>query len=158
MPLVGQNLIEHIYTIIPDFTYNASAAPYIPRIPEDQLESAFTTYLETGVGEFSQVVGPQAFISSSRAIAEGEGNWPDIRINFIPGCPISLDDEVETKGCAIVELERPKSVGTVSLNVTAYLAGVTDFDGLSEIDINAFSDPSDMDVFLDGMCIYEVPD
>ncbi|XP_021952941.2 choline dehydrogenase, mitochondrial [Folsomia candida] len=153
IPAVGQNLNDHIWFMIQSFKFNASASPYIPRILEEDLEAAFTTYLETGEGVLGQVeAGPQAFHASSRAIVEGEPAWSDVRITLTTMCPLSFSDDVDSwTACYHMELDRMKSRGSVSLNTTAYLDGVRDVTKLVLIDFKAFDVASDLDVALDGI-------
>ncbi|XP_035700550.1 oxygen-dependent choline dehydrogenase [Folsomia candida] len=148
---VGQNLADHVFLYLGPITFNSSAAPYLPRIREEDLEDSLKAYLETGVGEFGELQeGPQVFYASRRAVSDGQGRWSDVQIVFDAACPMSMDDEVESQACFSYYLNRPKSRGRVSLNTSAYVAGVTDFVKLAEIDFNGFSDPSDMGVLVEG--------
>ncbi|XP_021956369.1 glucose dehydrogenase [FAD, quinone] [Folsomia candida] len=152
-PFVGQNLADHIHVFFGSFSFNSSAIPYLPFVPEEDLEAALTEYLETGLGEFGELQeSPQAFFSSSRAVAEGEGHWPDGRISIDVACPISFSaEESLTKVCFVSELDRPKSRGSVTLNSSAFLSGSTDFVQLANVDFNGLGIPSDLDVILDGI-------
>lgn len=90
---------------------------------------------------------------SSRAVAEGQGTWPDARINLDAACPMIMDDDVESQACFFFELDRPKSRGSVSLNTDAYVSGVTNFVELADIDFNGFSDPTDLELLIEGKLI-----
>ncbi|OXA44846.1 Oxygen-dependent choline dehydrogenase [Folsomia candida] len=139
LPNVGQNLADHVFLYLGPYSFNSSAAPFLPRIREEDLEEALTTYLNTGFGEFGELQeGPQVFYVSSRAVAEGQGTWPDARINLDAACPMIMDDDVESQACFFFELDRPKSRGSVSLNTDAYVSGVTNFVELADIDFNGF--------------------
>jgi choline dehydrogenase-like flavoprotein len=143
---------DHVTLLLSDFKFNSSASQYIPEITESELESSIMEYLETGGGDFGELqAGPQVFFASTRAKAEGEEDWADGRIWIDASCPSRAMYGEETKACFGAELQRPKSMGNVKLNVSAYLAGVTDFVQLADIDFNGFSVASDLDVILEAI-------
>lgn len=60
-----------------------AATGLFPLVTDDQLETELIKFQSSPRdGAFTQVVGPQAFIVSSRAKREGEGSWPDVQIVY----------------------------------------------------------------------------
>ena len=89
-------------------------------------------------------------MTSSRAIADGQTGWPDIQIDFIDGFtsnPVQDPHQVRL----YVILGRPKSRGVMTLNATAYKLGVRDDEELALIDYNILSDPTDVEVLVEGI-------
>lgn len=99
-------------------------------------------------GYLAQQRRTQAFGVSSRAKSDGEGDWGDVQIQMI-----DLPFVEENPGGAIweVNLSRPKSVGEFIFNTTAYLAGETANGALGNSNFKYFSDPTDMDVVIEGV-------
>lgn len=93
-------------------------------------------------------VGPQAFIVSSRAKADGQHNWPDYQIVFVQQ-PVIGKDLPQPLSLQIV-LNRMKSSGEIGFNTTAYLNGDRDDVKLALIDFRLFSEPSDAEVLSEG--------
>ncbi|ODM95746.1 Oxygen-dependent choline dehydrogenase [Orchesella cincta] len=155
LPSLGQNMTDHFYLTIHPINYNASIIPYVPRMPEGaDFEEMLQKYHETGEGILGHLQqGPQALVVSSRAKADGEEDWPDYQIGYMPMCPAPSGDEIPTS-CIYVSLGRPKSVGTVRLNTTAYKEGIrSDLIKLAIIDFKMFEGEgaSDVDVLLEGI-------
>lgn len=94
-------------------------------------------------------VGPQAFIVSSRAKAEGERNWPDLQIVFVQQ-PVIGKGLAQTLSLQII-LNRMKSFGEIGFNTTAYLNGDRDDLKLALIDFRLFSEPTDAKVLIEGI-------
>ncbi|OXA45411.1 Glucose dehydrogenase [FAD, quinone] [Folsomia candida] len=101
-------------------------------------------------GAFSTENVHQAFIVSSRAKRDNEGNWPDyhlfFQMNDLAGLAINA-----TQIRMRVEFGRPKSRGCVFLNTEAYAAGEVDDEKLVSLDLGIFTDPTDIDVLLEGI-------
>lgn len=92
-------------------------------------------------------VGPQAFIVSSRAKADGQPNWPDYQIVFQQ----SVIGEGEPQALSLpIVLNRMKSSGEIGFNTTAYLNGDRDDSKLALIDFRLFSDATDAEVLIEG--------
>ncbi|CAL8130330.1 unnamed protein product [Orchesella dallaii] len=152
---VGQNMGDHLLFIIDNINYNNLITPFIPRMPQEQdFETMIQKYQKTGEGILGVLqYGPQAFITSSRAKSEGQGDWPDIQLVYIPMCPAAEGNDLPTS-CMTVFLGRPKFRGTLRLNTTAYKEGErSDNVKLAIIDFGIFEkgSESDMNVMLEGV-------
>ena len=103
-------------------------------------------YLETGEGLLGTLQeGPQAFIVSARAKAEGQQEWPDIQLNFNPMAPIPSGEDLPTSAIYAWNV-RPKLNGSLEMNTTAYREGSRDDMKLALIDFNIFEGQSSSDV------------
>ncbi|CAL8130334.1 unnamed protein product [Orchesella dallaii] len=152
---VGQNLGDHLMFIIDNINYNNLITPFIPRMPQEQdFERMIQTYQETGEGILGMMqYGPQAFISSSRAKREGQGDWPDIQLFYVPMCHAAEGNDLPTS-CMAIFVGRPKFRGTLRLNTTAYKEGErSDNVKLAIIDFGIFEkgSGSDLDVMVEGV-------
>ncbi|CAL8130336.1 unnamed protein product [Orchesella dallaii] len=155
LPALGQNLADHLMLNLGDIQYNSSIIPYIPRMPVgEKFEEMIQKYQETGEGILGDLpVGPQAFIVSSRAKKEGEGDWPDLHIIYDPRCHTKEGDELPVS-CFFIFLARPKFRGSLRLNTTAYKKGERRDDvKLALIDYKIFEGESisDLDVLAEGI-------
>ncbi|ODM88480.1 Oxygen-dependent choline dehydrogenase [Orchesella cincta] len=154
-PAIGQNLGEHLFFTITNIQFNSSFLPYAPRMPQGkELEEMFQKYQQTGEGIMGYLQeGPEAFLVSSRAKQDGQGDWPDILMVFDAMCPATTEDE-PVSACMYVYPGRLKMRGTVKLNATEYKSGnENDLVKLAIIDHAIFEGEgaSDMDVVLDGI-------
>ncbi|CAL8130318.1 unnamed protein product [Orchesella dallaii] len=125
LPSVGQNLGDHLMFTLRNIQYNDSIKPFIPTMPEEmEFEKMLKSYHENGEGFISNpIVGPQAFVVSSRAMQDGEGDWPDFQVVFHPSCPNRDDDDANSSkinSCIHLFLTRTKSRGSLRLNTTVY--------------------------------------
>ncbi|CAL8130342.1 unnamed protein product [Orchesella dallaii] len=155
IPSLGENLVDHLMLILTDIHYNSSIVPYIPIMPQEkEFEEMIQKYQETGEGILGSLQrGPQAYIVSTRAKQEGEGEWPDFQIVYAPMCPAAEGDNFPTS-CMFVLLGRPKSRGSLRLNTTAYKEGIRSDDvKLAVIDYKIFEgeSSSDLDVLVEGV-------
>ncbi|XP_021965519.1 oxygen-dependent choline dehydrogenase [Folsomia candida] len=148
MPGVGKNLWDHVMLVLP-FRRNDSSH----RDPnfEEELKK-FQRNPSNRQGYLAHQRRTQGFVASARAKADGEGDWADLQIQladllFREDYP----DTVVLEAC----LGRPKSVGEFLFNTTAYLAGETANGKLGLSNFKYFSDPTDMDVVVEGinLCI-----
>ncbi|XP_035713775.1 oxygen-dependent choline dehydrogenase [Folsomia candida] len=152
LPGVGQNLLDHADIHFKFQIQNPSAAQTLyPFFTESGMQDElikFQAPIKTGA--FSTENVHQAFIVSSRAKRDNEGNWPDyhlfFQMNDLAGLAINA-----TQIRMRVEFGRPKSRGCVFLNTEAYAAGEVDDEKLVSLDLGIFTDPTDIDVLLEGI-------
>ncbi|ODM88013.1 Oxygen-dependent choline dehydrogenase, partial [Orchesella cincta] len=154
-PAVGDNLGEHLVFQITNIQYNASILPFIPTMPQEKAFSEeLKRYQETGEGLLGHLQeGPEAFLVSSRAKEDGQGDWPDIQMVLYPMCPAS-DEGTGPVSCMFIYLGRTKMRGTIKLNATEYKSGNQNNDvKLAIIDHAIFEGEAstDMEVLLDGI-------
>jgi len=130
---------------------NSSAAQYTTRIPEKDIEAIVKKYELTGEGVLGEATaGPQALLLSERGKLANESDWPDSRLNLITRCTVPFGEKGNIDWCFYAVLDRPKSVGKLTLNATEYKKGTTDDTKLALIDFNYLGDSSDLDVLVDG--------
>lgn len=146
---VGKNFRDHGAVIL-RFTANNPNTTLLQRVAEEDLENEITKYHQSKRNGFMtrMDVGPQAFIVSSRAKADGQHNWPDYQIVFVQQ-PVIGKDLPQPLSLQIV-LNRMKSSGEIGFNATAYLNGDRDDVKLVLIDFRLFSEPSDAEVLIEG--------
>ncbi|XP_035713465.1 glucose dehydrogenase [FAD, quinone] [Folsomia candida] len=152
LPGVGQNLLDHADVLLKFEIQNPSAAQALyPILSETALQDELVKFqapLKTGA--FSGENVHQAFIVSSRAKRENEGNWPDYHLYFQLDLPTGLETNTTNINMR-VEFGRPKSRGCIILNTEAYAAGELDDEKLVTFDLGTFTDPTDIDVLLEGI-------
>jgi hypothetical protein len=153
---VGQNFKDHGAVVL-RYTANKPNPAVLPKIPENKIEETLTKYENKNkrTGFFTQLgAGPQAFLVSPRAKAEGQGVWPDIQ--FVFGMkPLVGEDGPQLLHVDTV-LTRLKSVGEIGLNVTAFLEGEEDDTKLALVDHRLFSEESDVEALVDGYILTEI--
>lgn len=136
-------------------------------LPERDLnKQALQQYLKNGTGPFATTfLRGNALIVSSRAEAEGEGNWPDIQVmlasngvtrtqaadmsriyNLRDDLMKSFYNPVSDRDgfFFLVDTGRPRSRGVIKLRSTNYLDEPL-------IDPRYYSDPHDVQVTLEGI-------
>ncbi|KAG4075742.1 hypothetical protein HA402_003568 [Bradysia odoriphaga] len=147
---VGKNLRDHGAVIL-RFTVNNPDTTLLHRLDEEDVQKEIMKYHEINRKGFltRMDVGPQAFIVSSRAKADGEHHWPDLQIVFVQ-TPVVGKSLPQTTSLQII-LNRMKSSGEIGFNTTAYLNGDRDDLRLALIDSRLFSDTSDADVLIEGI-------
>ena len=117
-------------------------------------EESIKQYSKNGDGLLKYgPVGAQAFMTSSRAVADGEAGWPDVQIDLNDEFTVSQVKDPQQIHFYVV-LGRPKSKGTIGLNATAYKMGVRRDEELALVDYNILSDPTDVKVLVEGIYIY----
>lgn len=146
---VGKNFRDHGAVIL-RFTVNNPDTSLLQRLDEEDVQEEIMKYQETNrKGFFTRMdVGPQAFIVSSRAKADGQLHWPDLQIVFVQQ-PVIGKGLSQTTSLQII-LNRMKSSGEIGFNTTAYLNGDRDDLKLALIDFRLFSDSSDVDALIEG--------
>lgn len=94
----------------------------------------------------------QAFLVSSRAKADGQGDWPDLQLWFlqVPYSPMGNRSVEGQDFLVAVALGRQKSVGKISFNTTAYLNGIQNDTQLALIDNKFYSEKSDVLTLIEG--------
>ncbi|XP_035714143.1 glucose dehydrogenase [FAD, quinone] isoform X2 [Folsomia candida] len=152
LPGVGQNLLDHAAIHFKFQILNPSAAQALnPLLSESGWEDAFIK-LQAPVrtGAVVENLRHQAFVVSSRARRENEGHWPDYHLFFY----MDLKSGLDTNATYIninVEFGRPKSRGCVILNTYAHSSGEIDDEKLVSLDLGSLTDPTDIDVLLEGI-------
>lgn len=146
---VGKNFRDHGAVIL-RFTVNNPDTSLLQRLNEEDVQTEIMRYQEAKRNGFltRMDVGPQAFIVSSRAKAEGQNHWPDLQIVFVQQ-PVLEKDSPQTTSLQII-LNRMKSSGEIGFNTTAYRNGERDDLQLALIDFRLFSDSSDVDALIEG--------
>lgn len=148
---VGKNFRDHT-TVALKFRVNNPNTTIFPILDDDQVEQELINFHNFPIrsGHFTKEgKGPQAFIVSSRAKYNGELNWPDIQIVFSQGRAIQRG-EVQTIRLFPV-LTRPKSVGEIWFNSTAFKNGERNDTKLAMIDHRSLTEKSDSNVLLEGI-------
>lgn len=147
---VGKNFRDHGAVIL-RFTVNNPDTSLLQRLNEEDVQTEIMRYQATNRNGFltRMDVGPQAFIVSSRAKAEGQNHWPDLQIVFVQQ-PVLEKDSPQTTSLQII-LNRMKSSGEIGFNTTAYRNGERDDLQLALIDFRLFSDSSDVDALIEGI-------
>ncbi|XP_021962083.2 glucose dehydrogenase [FAD, quinone] isoform X2 [Folsomia candida] len=152
LPGVGQNLMDHAAIHFKFQILNPSAVQALnPLVSDHAFEDAIIKFQSpVKTGPFVENSLHQAFVVSSRARRENEGHWPDYHLFFYT----DLQSGLGTNATYIdinVEFGRPKSRGCVILNTDAYSSGETDDEKLVSLDLGSFTDPTDIDVLLEGL-------
>jgi len=152
IPQLGKNLADHVVlNQMGGIRFNSSAEPFIERVLESNFEEMLKKYETTGEGILGvPQEGPQALFVSPRAISDGESDWPDSRVVLFRQCTPPFQENAPIDICLDLYFERAKSRGSVRLNATEYMNGSTDDTKLAIIDLNMLSDPSDVEVIVDG--------
>ncbi|ODM93389.1 Glucose dehydrogenase [FAD, quinone] [Orchesella cincta] len=152
---VGNNLHNHV-SMDMDFLINTSTAVIDPA--RDYTAENMALFNQTGDGPFSSSGGGtgQAFVVSSVAKSEGEGDWPDIHFTMAHstesylagtgngGAP-AMDFTNSTEVPMAIEafVSRPKSRGTIKLDPANPF-------GPPLIDPMHLSDPRDLQIALEA--------
>lgn len=120
----------------------------LPLIQDTNIQEELLQFQELRQGLFSTPIEMgQAFLASSRAVGEGHANWPDLHLLLQQNFKSS---DFGTRFKVNVALGRPKSVGNIGFNATAFRAGDRNDTKLAIIDHKFYSEPSDMDVLVEG--------
>jgi len=145
--LVNQFSIPLIFSLKDD-------GSLLPTTSLDLTEADFNEYHKKGEGILAlPMSSAQAFIASNRAKQSGQSNWGDLTL-LIRRILIPAPAPTQTRSLqAGVNLSRPKSKGNLGFNTTNYKAGQRSNEQLGIIDFKIFSDPSDIDVMLEGIKI-----
>lgn len=137
---VGKNLVDHPFLSIHFTQSNVESIYY------NLTEEKVTTYLDGKADGILSEIGssPQAYFVSTVAKASGETQWPDIQINCV-----AIKKDITNPPYAVVGV-RPKSVGELILNASAYLAGQRDSLSLALINPKYLEHPDDEKLMLEG--------
>lgn len=145
---VGKNLRDHGAVFL-HFTVNNPNTTLLPRVDEKDMEEEFRKFHEIKrTGFMAENNAGQSFIVSSRAEADGERNWPDYQVAIVQ--EPAIDKHSPQTVILQAFLCRMKSSGEIGFNTTAYLNGDRNDLKLALIDSRIFSDPSDVQVLIEG--------
>lgn len=146
---VGKNLRNHGAVSLA-YTVNNPNRTLLLTVQERDMENEIIKYQEIPRrGILTETNYAQGLFVSSRAKAAGEHHWPDIQVGFsqqptiAEGSPLRISSSVK--------IGRMKSSGEIKLNVTAYLNGERNDLKIAEIDHQAFSVRSDVEVLIEGI-------
>ncbi|OXA37831.1 glucose dehydrogenase [FAD, quinone] [Folsomia candida] len=116
------------------------------------MEAEISAYQEANrTGFLTRLdVGPQAFITSSRARANNQADWPDYQIVFAQHGLIH-DGTTRVPLALQIILNRAESVGEIGFNSTNYANGERSDVNLALIDFKLFTVLSDMEVMIEGI-------
>lgn len=122
----------------------------LPIVYENQVEEEINKYQNDTFRSgylIRKDIATQAFIVSSRAKQDGEGKWPDLQLVLYPNFVFGPTNPLLTMQ---VISNRAKSIGSVTLNTTAYLDGERNDTKLAIVDHLTSFDSSDIDVLVEG--------
>lgn len=150
---MGKNLRDHSAVVL-RFTANNANPALLRRI--DDMEAEISAYQEANrTGFLTRLdVGPQAFITSSRARANNQADWPDYQIVFAQHGLIH-DGTTRVPLALQIILNRAESVGEIGFNSTNYANGERSDVNLALIDFKLFTVLSDMEVMIEGKYVYK---
>jgi len=143
---VGRNLENHLLL---QLQFSVEQKHDFVTMYYNLREENFAKYLK---GEPDGVLddegeGPQTFFVSTLGKQAGEKDWPDLR-NF-ESTPLLNSDNVVT-GIMYSGVQRARSIGSILLNVTAYLAGERRKSHLALIDYKLLQNKVDRQLLVGG--------
>jgi choline dehydrogenase len=146
LPAVGQNVAEHPAIWLGPFHPEDGNYSLFHQVMHPEATEQYVDEFRRGVGPLTFLgEGPQAFKVTSRA----RPDWPNVSVT-IHLLPIRNMADPPTVFFYIV-LGRPQSKGHISLNGTAWKAGIRDDVQLAEIDFNFLSNTEDREDLLEGV-------
>ncbi|XP_035715873.1 oxygen-dependent choline dehydrogenase isoform X2 [Folsomia candida] len=146
LPALGENVSEHPALWLGPWYPESDNISLFHQVMHPDATEAFVAQYLRGEGPLAYLgEGPQMFKVTSRALPD----WPNLSVT-IHLQPIRNPGDRPTVFFYVV-LGRPQSKGKVTMNSTAYKAGIRDDVQLAEIDFNFLSHPDDAEDLLEGI-------
>lgn len=139
---VGKNLGEHPLFVLSGFAVNDSSI--FLKLDSTEIEKIAEEF-HKGEGVLTKNTEAQCFFTSSKA----RPDWPDIWIAIHPRPSVDGTEILSFYSF----IGRPRSKGTLTLNVNKYVAGIRDDQQLALIDYKFLTNADDIEALLEGKMV-----